>query len=55
MPGQNKTYCQDGSGNYGKTIWQYRWPIFDKEIPMGKLGAAPNMDFDNGRRNMRDR
>ena len=26
MPGQNKTYCQDESGNYGKTIWQYRWP-----------------------------
>ena len=27
MPGQNKAYCQDESGNYGKTIWQYRWPI----------------------------
>ena len=26
MPGQNKTYCQDESGNCGKTIWQYRWP-----------------------------
>ena len=26
MPGQNKTYYQDESGNYGKTIWQYRWP-----------------------------
>ena len=30
MPGQNKTYCQDESGNYGKTIWQYRWPAFDE-------------------------
>ena len=29
MPGQNKTYCQDESGNYGKTIWQYRWPTAD--------------------------
>ena len=29
MPGQNKTYCQDESGNYGKTIWQYRWPSLD--------------------------
>ena len=27
MPGQNKTYCPDESGYYGKTIWQYRWPI----------------------------
>ena len=30
MPVQNKTYCQDESGNYGKTIWQYRWPTDSK-------------------------
>ena len=40
MPGQNKSYCQDESGNYGKTIWQYRWPLPINMFPIQKGGSS---------------
>ena len=41
MPEQNKTYCQDESGNYGKTIWQQRQPLLHQLV--GRILTTTNI------------